>query len=141
MPLYLTDTNGPQVDNRTGAWIPKSDTYISTAITGDMSQRRLYLAQISDIYLVTFFMQVTSVGGVGAAVTPRVTYWGDWETGNGMALQADGTPMAAVGASATSSAILAIRAANSDIFISAVAPASGGAAPAYRMYIRLSRPS
>lgn len=138
MPLNLTDNLGPKVDMASGRWIPNSESYV-TAITGAMSQRRLLLAQVSDLYLVRWFMQVTSATVAGGAVTPRVHFWGNWEVGNGQAYTQDGAPMAAVSASVTSSAWMMIRSANSDIFVSAAAPA--GVPPIYNLYFSVSRPS
>lgn len=138
-PLNLSDSLGPKVDLQSGRWIPNSEAYL-TALSGAMSQRRLLLAQVSDLYLVRWFMQVTSASVAGAAVTPRVHFWGDWEVGNGKALTQDGTPMAAVSASATSSAWIMIRSANSDVFVS-TASVPAGVAPQYNLYVSISRPS
>lgn len=139
-PLALTDSLGPQINERTGAFLAISDTYI-TALTGTMATQRLAIAAVSDVFLVTWFLQVTSSGGLGATVSPRVDFYGAWDVGAGKAMFQQGAPMAAVNTDATSTTIMAIRAAQSDIFISAQAPASGGAAPSYNLYIRLHRPT
>lgn len=137
MPLYLTDSLGPKVNNATGAWLPVSDTYLQLQ-TGAISKNRLAVAQVSDIYLVTVFMQCTSGATLGT-VTPRVDYYGAWDQGVGRQLfQSVPLAFGATNPDTSSSALLAIRAAASDIFISTTVGANG-ALPIYNLYVRLSR--
>lgn len=137
MPLQLTDRLGPQVDAATGRWIPNSETYLE-AISGAMTQRRLLLAQVSDVYLVRWYMQVTSLATLGA-VTPQVNFF-TYGTGAGKAVFQRGTAMATTDLDATSSTWMMVRSASSDIFITTTASANG-ALPAYNLYVSISRPS
>jgi len=136
VPLNLSDNLGPKVDLQTGRWIPVSDTYIQ-ATTGALTQRRLAVLQVSDTYLVRWFMQVTSAT-VSGNVTPVTNFYGAWDTGAGKALYQRGNVMAAQDIDATSSTWQLIRAANSDVYIST---AVAGTAPIYNLYVSISRPS
>ena len=141
MPLFLTDKLGPQVDAKTGGWIPNSETYI-IGQAATLQPTFFYKAQVSGIYLVTVIMQTTSNATLGL-VLPRVDYYGAWDQGVGKQLFTQpAAPFFADAASsieATSSVIMAIRAAASDIFIRATMSANG-ALPIVNLYFRVSRP-
>jgi len=137
-PLNLSDSLGPKVDLQTGRWIPVSETYIE-GISGVMTQRRLIVAQVSDTYLVRWYMDVTSAGVAGAAVTPQVLFFG-YGQGAGKQLYQKGTPMAAVDTDATSSTWMLIRSASSDIYITTQST-TAGVPPTYKMYVSIGRPS
>lgn len=136
MPVALTNITGSQQSGITGGWIPTSETLIE-GITAAGAQRRLILAQVSDIYLVSVLMQVTSNATAGR-VEPQVQYFG-YAHGAGQQLISRVVPsFDATDVNFTSAALLPIRAAASDIFISWDMSANG-ALPIVDLYWRISR--
>lgn len=138
MPLFLTDSLGPQVEAKSGRWIPNSETYL-IGQNASLAKALFFKAQVSDIYLVTLIAHCTSVATAGA-VTVRVDYYGAWDQGAGRQLFTVAPAMALLDLEATSSTILAIRAASSDIFLT-TAVAANGAAPIFNLYARIARPT
>ncbi len=136
MPLNLSDSLGPRIDLQTGRWIPVSDTFIR--LTASQPQTRLAVAQVSDIYLVRWYLEVESNATLGTVV-PQVNFF-TYGTGSGKARFQRGAVMAAANQDATSSSWMMIRSANSDVFISADLGANG-ALPIVNLYVSLSRPS
>ncbi len=137
-PLALTDRLGPQVNEPTGGWIPNSDTYL-IGQTASLARTFFFKAQVSDIYLVTWILQVTS-GATSGLITPRVDYYGAWDQGAGRQLFQHAASMALVDPESSSSTIMAIRAASSDIFLTTTVT-QNGAAPTFNLYVRISRPT
>lgn len=136
MPLALSDRLGPQVDLQNGRWIPVSETFIR--LTASQPQTRLAIAQVSDTYLVRWYLEVDS-NATSGRVVPQVNFF-TYGTGAGKARFQRGGEMAATNQDATSSTWMMIRSANSDIFISADLGANG-ALPIVQLYVSLSRPS
>lgn len=137
MSLYLTDKLGPRVDSRTGRWVPNSETYIEGQAAA-LAQTRILVAQISDLYLVRWHLQVTSAATLGRVI-PKAHYF-TYGTGPGKAVTQVGDGMGAASADFTSSSWMMIRAASSDIFISTEMLANG-ALPVVNLYVSVSRPS
>lgn len=137
MSLYLTDKLGPKVDSRTGRWVPISETYLEGRTT-TLAKTRLVTAQLSDTYLVRWFIEVTSNIADGTII-PRVDFF-TYGTGAGRAVSQIGTTVnaaSAADADTTHSQWQLIRAARSDIFITLTVsdPAR------YNVYVSISRPS
>lgn len=136
MPLNLTDNLGPKVEMATGRWIPTTETFIR--LTASQAQTRLFVAQVSDTYLVRWYLEVDS-NATSGRVVPQVNFF-TYGTGVGRQRFQRGLAMDATNQDATSSSWMMIRSANSDIFISADLGANG-ALPIVQLYCSLSRPS
>ena len=137
MPLNLTDNLGPKVDMASGRWIPNSETYLE-AQSASLSTRRFLTAQVSDLYLVRWWLQCTSGATIGRVI-PRVDYF-TYGTGAGQQVFMTGADMAVDALNSSSSQWMMIRSASSDIFVSTVV-SQNGATPRFNLYISVSRPS
>jgi hypothetical protein len=137
MPLNLTDNLGPKIDMQSGRWIPNSDTYLE-AQSASLSTRRFLTAQVSDLYLVRWWLHCTSGATVGRVI-PRVDYF-TYGTGAGQQVSMTGADMAVDALNISSSQWMMIRSASSDIFISTTV-SQNGATPRFNLYCSISRPS
>ncbi len=137
MPLNLTDNLGPKVDAQTGRWIPVSETYLTFQTTA-LTQARFITAQVSDLYLVRWFLECESIG-LASAVIPRVDFF-THGVGAGKQVFQAGPAMATLNREATSSSWMMIRSASSEIFISTALTSTGGANPGrFHLYVGISR--
>lgn len=136
-PLALTDNLGPHVDAATGRWIPNSETYLE-AQSASLTTRKFITAQVSDTYLVRWFLQCTS-GATTGRVIPRVDFF-SYGTGVGQQVSQTGAEMAVDALNTSSSQWMMIRSASSDVFISTTV-SQNGATPRFNLYCSISRPS
>lgn len=108
-----------------GIAVVRSNTYIE-AVTGAISARRLYLALSSGIFNIGLVMDVTSITAPGAGVNIQVSYfnYGGTKPNFGRSITQN-VVLAADSLFVSSAAILAIRSAASDIFLTSSVVGSG----------------
>jgi len=108
-----------------GIMVVRSTTYIEAA-TGALAQRRLYLAAVSGIYNVGLVADCTSITVSGAGINVQLSYYnyGTTKPNFGRSVT-QSVVFAQDSLFVTSSAILAIRSAASDIFITTSVVGSG----------------
>ena len=136
-PLNLSDSLGPKVDLATGRWIPNSETYLEGQ-SASLSTRRFITAQVSDTYLVRWWLHCTSGATIGRVI-PRLDYF-SYGTGAGQQVSMVGADMAVDALNTSSSQWMMVRSANSDIFLSTTV-SQNGATPRFNLYASISRPS
>ena len=118
-------------------------SYLSASlitITGAQATTRLYTAATSGLFAIAYTLDIISQSVAGTTIIPRVQFFSPLQ-GAGTQILAAGAAIGANVANVSSSGILWIQAAASDIFISTLVNGTVGVPPTYNLGFHLFRAS